>query len=101
MVINRDLKEVWQTGKFDNVEFSLWPLSDGTVRLVLLVKEKPLMDTLRVEGNQAFKEKELLEKSELKVGMAYDQYAADNAGKKIAEFYREREYYHRKNHRGR
>ena len=93
MVMNRDLKQLWKTGKFENIVYSLVPLSDGTVRLLITVQEKPLLIKINFSGNHAFKEKILLEKSELTVGTPYAAFIVDKAVKKIENHYKEKEYY--------
>ncbi len=93
MVLNRDFHELWKTGKFEDIKFSLAPVSDGSLRLVIQVEEKPLLSKIGFEGNRALKEKELLEKSGLKAGVAYDEFETDTAARKIVDFYREKEYY--------
>jgi len=93
IVMNQDLKHLWRTGKFEDITFSLVPLSDGTVRLLITVKEKPLLVKIDFSGNQAFAAKKLLEESELKTGIPYDTFMIDSAVKKIEDFYEEKEYY--------
>jgi outer membrane protein insertion porin family len=93
LVADRDLKELWKTGKFESLNFSLVPLSDGTVRLVLAVQEKPILSEILFKGNQAYSEKELLEKSELKAGQSYDDYIGRAAAQKIDNYYKEKEYF--------
>jgi outer membrane protein insertion porin family len=93
MVMNRDLKQLWKTGKFENITYSLVPLSDGTVRLVFAVQEKPLLIKIAFMGNQALNEKTLLEKSELVAGTPYDDFAVDKAVSKIEDYYKEKEFY--------
>ncbi|MEW6516067.1 MAG: outer membrane protein assembly factor BamA [candidate division FCPU426 bacterium] len=92
-VLDQDLKALWDTGKFEDVKFSIQPLSDDTVRLLVQVKEKPLLSTLTTKGQQAFSEKQLLQESGLTSGTPYDEFAASKAAEKIANFYREKEYY--------
>ncbi|MBN1595364.1 outer membrane protein assembly factor BamA [candidate division FCPU426 bacterium] len=93
IVVHHDLKNLWDTGKFENISFSLIPLSDGTVRLLLAVQEKPLLLKIHFKGNQAFNEKKLLEESGLAERIPYDSFAVDTAIKKIENFYKEKEYY--------
>jgi len=93
LVIDRDLKELWKTGKFENLSFSLVPLSDNTVRVVIQVQEKPVLSEIQFKGSQNFPEKELLEKSELKVGSPYDDFIGRAASQKIADYYKEKEYF--------
>ncbi|MCD4812522.1 outer membrane protein assembly factor BamA [bacterium] len=93
LVLDRDLKNIWKTGKFEDVSFAVVPLSDGTVRLLISVEEKPVVKEILFTGNKAFDKKKLLEKMELKIGARYDAFTAEAASEKIADFYKEKEYY--------
>lgn len=93
IVLDRDLKTIWDTGKFDDVSASLLPLSDNQARLVLTVKEKPQINTVKFSGNTNIKEKELLDKIELKPGQPIDGFKANQVAETLAEVYREKEYY--------
>lgn len=92
-VFDQDLKALWKTGKFEDVQLSLQPLTDETLRLIIQVKEKPLLASLAVRGQQAFSEKQLVQESGLSPAAPYDSYLAAKAAEKIADFYREKEYY--------
>lgn len=92
-VFDQDLKALWNTGKFDDVQLDLQPLSDNTLRLLIRVKEKPLIASVATRGQQAFSEKQLLQESGLTAGTPYDPFLASKAADKIANFYREKEYY--------
>jgi outer membrane protein insertion porin family len=50
------LRELFKTGSFDDVQVA----RDGTV-LVLIVKERPTIDAIEIEGNKAIKSPDLLE----------------------------------------
>jgi outer membrane protein insertion porin family len=92
-LFDQDLKALWKTGKFEDVQLSMVPLSDDTLRLLIQVEEKPLLSTVAVRGQQAFPDKQLLQESGLAAGSPYDLFLADKAAEKIANFYREKEYY--------
>lgn len=93
MVLDRDLKAIWETGKFDDVHFLLQPLSDGTLRLLIRVKEKPAITGITFQGNDAFSDKKLMEESGLTPGTPYDAFSVDSAARKMVAFYHDKEYY--------
>jgi outer membrane protein insertion porin family len=93
LLMDRDFKEIWRTEKFKDIQFAVQPLVDGTAALLITVVEKPVMTSLTVKGNKEFTEKELLEKSELKAGSPYDEYATSRAAAKIEAYYKEKEFF--------
>jgi len=66
LLMDRDLKELWKTGKFKDVQMSLVSLSDDTVRLLIDVQEKPILRSLKVTDGKSLPENEILDKSGLK-----------------------------------
>ncbi len=95
-VIDRDLKDLWDTGKFADVAMVEIPLGEHNLRLEVRVKERPLLASLKITGNRAFPEKELLQKIDLKPGSPYSAYSLDAAARKIRDFYTEKEYFQAK-----
>lgn len=93
LLADRDLKELWRTGKFQDVSFAVVPLEGNTVRLQVRVQERPLIRTLSVDGNRGLGTAELLDKSGLKVGQPYDVSTAAAAAEKISAHYKEKEYF--------
>ncbi len=93
MVVDRDLKALWDTGKFEDVQASLVPLSNGQVRLVITVKEKPIINSIQFSGNKSISSKDLLDKLDIKPGTPYDEFQAEQLAEKTADFYREKEFY--------
>jgi len=96
LLMDRDLKELWKTGKFKDVQMSLVSLSDDTVRLLIDVQEKPILRSLKVTDGKSLPENEILDKSGLKTGTPYDEYTATQAAEKIRAYYKEKEFYQAK-----
>jgi outer membrane protein insertion porin family len=96
LLVNRDLKELWKTGKFHDVNFSILPLPDQSVALVVRVQEKPLIRTLGLDGNLNLGSAELLEKCGLKTGQPYDEATAGQAAQKLMDYYKEKEFFQAK-----
>ncbi len=93
MVVDKDLKALWNTGKFEDVRASLVPLSNGKVRLVFTVKEKPIISSVQFTGNKSINSKELEKKLDIKPGLPYDKFQAEQLAEKCADYYREKEFY--------
>ncbi|MCB9681576.1 MAG: outer membrane protein assembly factor BamA [Alphaproteobacteria bacterium] len=64
--VRRDLKSVYGTGFFQDVQILLEPRSDGRVRVVFQVVEKPAVVDVRIEGNKKIETEDLNELIDVK-----------------------------------
>lgn len=93
LLADRDLKALWKTGKFQDVQMSLQPLSDDTMRLIVFVREKPVLRAIHMDGNLSLSSGELQDKSGLRIGAPYDEFSAEEAAQKIRAYYKEKEFF--------
>jgi outer membrane protein insertion porin family len=70
-VVSEDIRRVFALGYFTDVQADVEELPEG-LRLVFVVKEKPTVREVRVEGQKALSEARVLELFSLKTGMLYD-----------------------------
>jgi len=93
--VNAELKSLYALGYFDDIEIALEDTADGK-RLIINVKEKPLIQAITVEGAQELDADDLLAAIATKTGAVLNpQVLADDMGK-IRELYRKDGYYNAK-----
>lgn len=90
--INTELKSLYDLGYFDDIEMSVEDAADGK-RLIITVKEKPLIQAISVEGAKELDADDLLAAIATKTGAVLNpKVLADDMGK-IRELYRKDGYY--------
>lgn len=91
-VINAELKNLYGLGYFDDITISMEEVSDGK-RLIINVKEKPLIQAINVEGAQELDAEDILAAISTKTGAVLNpRVLADDMGK-IRELYRKDGYF--------
>lgn len=94
-VVNAELKSLYDLGYFDDIEIAMDEGSDGK-RLIITVKEKPLIQAITVEGAKELDADDLLAAIATKTGAVLNpRVLADDMGK-IRELYRKDGYYNAK-----
>lgn len=94
-VVNAELKSLYDLGYFDDIEISMEESSEGK-RLIITVKEKPLIQAISVQGAQELDADDLLAAIATKTGAVLNpRVLADDMGK-IRELYRKDGYYNAK-----
>jgi outer membrane protein insertion porin family len=84
--INQDVKNLYQTGFFQEVSTETKEGPEGMV-IVFKVEEKPVIAELSVEGQRYIRKKQILNQIELKEGSFVDEYRIKQAIKKIEDLY--------------
>jgi outer membrane protein insertion porin family len=84
--INQDVKNLYQTGFFQEVSTESKESPEGVV-IVFKVEEKPVIEELSVEGQRYIRKKQILDQIELKEGSFVDEYRIKQAIKKIEDLY--------------
>lgn len=93
--VNAELKSLYDLGYFDDIEISMDDSSEGK-RLIITVKEKPLIQAISVQGAQELDADDLLAAIATKTGAVLNpRVLADDMGK-IRELYRKDGYYNAK-----
>lgn len=94
-VVNAEVKNLYALGYFEDIEIFLEDAPDGK-RLIVNVKEKPLIQAINVTGAQELDADDLLAAIATKTGAVLNQRVlADDMGK-IRELYRKDGYYNAK-----
>lgn len=93
--VNAELKSLYDLGYFDDIEISMEESSEGK-RLIITVKEKPLIQAISVQGAQELDADDLLAAIATKTGAVLNpRVLADDMGK-IRELYRKDGFYNAK-----
>ncbi|HHH27847.1 MAG TPA: outer membrane protein assembly factor BamA, partial [Polyangiaceae bacterium] len=92
--MTRDVRELWDTAYFEDIEVDLTQTTD-TVRLRLLVRERPSIKEVKFEGNKELDDDDLTEiaTKEVKVGSIISHAAIRRAVQKIRDKYAEEGYF--------
>lgn len=94
-VVNTELKNLYDLGYFDDIEIALEDSAEGK-RLIINVKEKPLIQAINVEGANELDADDLLAAIATKTGAVLNpRVLADDMGK-IRELYRKDGFYNAK-----
>jgi outer membrane protein insertion porin family len=94
-VVNTELKSLYEMGYFDDIEILMEETAEGK-RLIVNVKEKPLIQAITVEGAEELDADDLLAAIATKTGAVLNpRVLADDMGK-IRELYRKDGYYNAK-----
>jgi outer membrane protein insertion porin family len=91
-VLRRDVRELWRSGFFDDIEIDL-KRSEDDVRLRLHVRERPAIAAVEFEGNQKIKDDDLSEAIEVKPETILSRPALRRAIQKIRDMYAEQGYF--------
>ncbi len=90
--LTRDVRELWASGFFEDVEVDLQRL-DGGVALTFVVRERPAIADITFEGNDEISDEDLAEAVELKANTVLSQPAVRRTIQKIRDLYAERGYF--------
>ncbi|AUX44073.1 membrane protein [Sorangium cellulosum] len=90
----RDVRELWNSGLFDDVEVDLTRRDDG-VSLRVLVRERPSIKNIEFSGNDAISSEDLTEalSVEIKTGTILSYAAIRRAVQKLRDKYAEEGYF--------
>lgn len=93
--INAELKNLYDLGYFDDIQMSTKDDPDGK-RLIVTVKEKPLIQAISVVGAKELKEGDILAAMATKTGAVLNPKELSKDMGKIRELYRKDGYYNAK-----
>ena len=92
-VLSRDVRELWGSGLFDDIEVDLTRNDDGTVDLRIHVRERPNVRAVIFEGNKAFETDKLRDEIEVKENTVLSVPAVRRSVQKIRDKYAEKGYF--------
>jgi outer membrane protein insertion porin family len=90
--INQDVRMLQETERFSSVSAQLVVLDDGKADLVYVIRSKPRLRSVRVEGAQYFSNRRVRDILELRIGDPVDDRTMAIHVQKVYERYRKRYY---------
>lgn len=89
---NDDIKNIFTLGYFDDVRAEIEPF-EGGVKLIYVVKEKPTIVKIDLQGNEEFDDTKLKEKMSITTGAIADAVLIQDNAAKLRAFYEEEGYW--------
>lgn len=89
---NEDIKSIFKMGYFDDVRAEIEPF-EGGIRLIYVVKEKPAVVKIELQGNKEFDDTNLKEKLTISTGAIADAVLIQDNANKLRAFYEEEGYW--------
>ena len=90
--VNEDLKRLYDLGYFDDVQVKVENVHGGK-RVVFVVKEKPRIQAISVEGNSEIKKDDILAAMDTKSGSVLNMQTLADDLEKVRELYHKKGYY--------
>ncbi len=90
--LTQDVRELWNSGFFDDIEVDLERSDDGIV-LRFLVRERPNIAAVTFEGQDEIEEEDLIEAIEVKANTILSHPAIRRSIQKIRDMYAEQGYF--------
>jgi outer membrane protein insertion porin family len=87
-----DIKNIYKMGYFDDVKVDIEPF-EGGVKLVYLIKEKPIVIRIEFQGNEKLEDSKLREKITITPNSIADTVLIQDNADKLKAFYAEEGYY--------
>jgi outer membrane protein insertion porin family len=92
LVLDKDLREIWKMGYFDNVQVKTTDSPKGKV-VAFVVTEKPSLKEVRISGAEAYDKQDIIDQIGLKVPDVFRAGLLKEAEAKIVKLYHEKGYY--------
>ena len=89
--LDNDIKAILATGYFLDAEAKTETVKGG-LTIIYKVKEKPMIQAIKFEGNKKIKVSKIKDKIELKEKGFYDEFGLNKAKAAIIDFYKEKGY---------
>lgn len=89
---NEDIKNIFKMGYFDDVRAEIEPF-EGGIKLIYIVKEKPTIVRIELQGNKEFDDSKLKEHLTITNGAIADAVLIQDNANKLREFYEEEGYW--------
>jgi outer membrane protein insertion porin family len=90
--INEDIKSIFRMGYFDDVRVEIETF-EGGVRLIYVVKEKPTITKVELQGNKEFEDAKLKEQITITSGAIADVVLIQDNATKLKKFYEDEGYW--------
>ncbi|MGB9715489.1 MAG: outer membrane protein assembly factor BamA [Thermodesulfovibrionales bacterium] len=90
--VNEDIKAIFKMGYFEDVKAEIEPF-EGGIKLIYVVKEKPIITRIEFQGNKEFDDSKLREKLTITTGAIADPVLIQDNSDKLRAFYEEQGYW--------
>jgi outer membrane protein insertion porin family len=91
-IINEDIKNLYGTGFFDNIEVEKKEDAEGVV-VVFKLEEKPVLKSLVIQGARVIPKRKIIDSIDIKEGAFIDEYKLKEASAKIKDLYDTKGFY--------
>lgn len=91
-VLSEDIKRLYKTGKFLNVEGRAVSLEDNAVRLVMALQMRPVVRGIGIEGNRRIRDGRIRREIEHEEGAVLDEKRLSEDAENIRTLYRDKGY---------
>ncbi|MEC9157076.1 MAG: outer membrane protein assembly factor BamA [Planctomycetota bacterium] len=91
--IREDVETLYRLGRFDTVDAEAELNPDGTVNVIYIMTEQPLIAAIQVVGNRSVSDQELLGAIPLYAGGPRDDFLLEQGMVRIKDIYRNKGYY--------
>jgi len=91
--VEQDIVRITHLGRFNTVRVEAEPRDDGSVKLIYIVDELPLISDVQVVGNKAFNDRELASMILLQAGDPLDPFLIQQAEQRIRAAYEDKGYF--------
>lgn len=94
--ITNDIRRLYSLYEFETVEAAVEPHADGSLTVVFVVKEAPIVQDVQSIGNRRLSDEDLAEevaRVNLIAGVPMDRFRIDRARRAIEELYRSKGYH--------
>ncbi|MDI6801182.1 MAG: outer membrane protein assembly factor BamA [Thermodesulfovibrionales bacterium] len=87
-----DIKAIYKMGYFEDVRVEIEPF-EGGIKVLYIVKEKPIIAKVDIQGNKEFEDADLKEKITITAGAISDITLINDNAAKLKKFYGDEGYY--------
>ena len=94
-VIRRAIKDLWAQGLYSDVNIMAEEV-EGGLKIIIQVKESPLISKLEIKGNKKIKEQEIKDAISLRIGGMYSPSKIQESINKIIALHEKKGYYNTK-----
>ncbi|NWF52945.1 MAG: outer membrane protein assembly factor BamA [Nitrospirae bacterium] len=90
--VNEDIKSLYKMGYFEDVKAEIEPF-EGGIKLIYVLKEKPIITKIEFQGNKEVDDSKLREKLTITTGSIADSVLIQDNSDKLRAFYEEQGYW--------
>lgn len=91
-LLAEDIRTLWKLGWFDDIRIE-WERTDGGIRLIYVIRERPTVSEIRFEGNSGIDDEKLREDLQFKLNSVYSPVQVDRTIERIRRRYEQDGYF--------